>query len=380
MNTWTDPGLSLLNSYYIMKVLFISRATLYTDKGGDTIQVLNTARYLQDLGIEVTIRLCNEVIDYSGFDLLHFFNIIRPADILIHIKKSAKPYVISTIYVDYSEYEKKARGGLPGLIFRTFSSDFIEYAKVIARAIINGEKILSPYYLLLGHNRSVKKVIRNAAMLLPNSHNEYKRLTEHYHTPARYKVIPNAINPSLFNNKLPVEDRDDKRVICVGRIEGRKNQLNLIRAVRGTSYKLVLIGSPSANQLKYYEACKAEAGPNVSFINLIPQQELIKYYQSAKVHVLASWFETTGLSSLEAAAMGCNIVVTEKGDTREYYENYAYYCDPSSPASILSAIEKAATAEFIPQLQEKINLYLTWEQTAKKTMEAYQEIQKTELI
>ena len=73
-----------------MKVLFISRATLYKDKGGDTIQIVNTARYLEKLGVEVTIRLSNEAIDYSKFDLIHFFNIIRPADILLHMERSGK--------------------------------------------------------------------------------------------------------------------------------------------------------------------------------------------------------------------------------------------------------------------------------------------------
>ncbi|WP_276485266.1 glycosyltransferase family 4 protein [Paraflavitalea pollutisoli] len=357
-----------------MKVLFISRATLYTDKGGDTIQVINTAHYLQNLGIDVTIRLCNETIDYSGFDLLHFFNIIRPADILIHIQRSGKPFVISTIYVDYAEYEKTVRGGVAGFVFRTFSPDLIEYAKVLARALINGEKIISPSYVLLGHSRSIKKIIRNAAMLLPNSENEYLRLLAHYHTKGNYRVIPNAINPSLFSIGKTELQRDNQLILCVGRIEGRKNQLNLIRAVNNTAYRLILIGSPSPNQRQYYAACEAEAGPNVSFIDVLPQEELVRYYQLAKVHVLASWFETTGLSSLEAAAMGCNIVVTEKGDTREYFENYAYYCDPSSPTSIQAAIDNAARAAFDPRLQEKINSHLTWEQTALKTLAAYQEI------
>ena len=119
-----------------MKILFISRSSLYKDKGGDTIQVLNTAAFLKKINIEVDIRLCNEVIDYTSYDVLHFFNLIRPADILKHIKYSGKPYVISTIYVDYSEFEKKIRRGITGLIFKFFPGDFIEYLKVIARALL----------------------------------------------------------------------------------------------------------------------------------------------------------------------------------------------------------------------------------------------------
>jgi glycosyltransferase involved in cell wall biosynthesis len=90
--------------------------------------------------------------------------------------------------------------------------------------------------------------------------------------------------------------------------------------------------------------------------------------------VLASWFETTGLSSLEAAVMGCNIVITDKGDTKEYFEDIAFYCDPASPASIFAAIEKAMISPFRQELKRKIETNYTWEITAEKTMQAYREI------
>lgn len=357
-----------------MKILFISRSTLFKDRGGDTVQVQNTAVYLRKIDVHVDIRLCNEEIDYSQYDLLHFFNIIRPADILRHIESSKKPYVVSTIYVDYSEYEKKARGGLIGGLFKYVPGDVIEYAKVIARFVLNGEKIISPSYLLLGQSASIKKIIRNASMLLPNSESEYKRLVNRYKIASPFKVIPNAIDPLLFNSTQSSSDRDPKLVVCAGRIEGRKNQLNLILALSNTRFKLVIIGSPSPNQMKYYEACKEAATSNISFVGNISQEELIKYYLRAKVHVLPSWFETTGLSSLEAAAMGCEIVVTRKGDTVEYFGNYAFYCEPDSVQSIFEAVEKASVHPNDQTLRNKIFTQYTWLQAAEKTKSAYQEI------
>jgi glycosyltransferase involved in cell wall biosynthesis len=362
-----------------LKILFISRATLYKDKGGDTVQVVATEKYLKKLGVEVVIRLCNEKIDYRGFDLIHFFNIIRPADILYHIRKSGKPYVISTIYVNYAEYEKLVRKGIAGLIFRTFSDDFIEFIKVVARSILNGETIISPEYLFWGHRRSIRHIIANACLLLPNSNSEYHRIKAHFHISKRYIAIPNGIDPELFSREEFISEKNKDLVICVGRIEGRKNQLNLIRALKGTDYQLVIIGSASANHQNYYKSCVAEAGPNTSFIENLPQQNLIEYYKKAKVHVLASWFETTGLSSLEAACMGCNVVITDKGDTREYFEEYGYYCNPSSPESIYEAVNKAASSPFEKLLRDKIILQYSWPVTAQKTLEAYQEAQDSKI-
>lgn len=357
-----------------MKILFISRSTLFKDKGGDTIQVQNTAEYLRKIDVHVDIRLCDEHnIDYSQYDLIHFFNIIRPADILQHIERSKKPYVVSTIYVDYSEYEKRARGGPMGLLFKLVPGDAIEYAKVIARLLLNGEKIISPSYLFLGQSRSIKKIMRGASMLLPNSESEYRRLVNHYKVDSPFKVVPNAVDPLLFKKTNSLV-RDANLVVCAGRIEGRKNQLNLILALRDTRFNLVIIGSASPNQMKYHDACRAAATSNVSFVGSLSQKELIDYYRRAKVHVLPSWFETTGLSSLEAAAMGCEIVVTRKGDTVEYFENHAFYCEPDSVRSIFEAVEKASTHEYDETLRNKIFDRYTWVQAAEKTKEAYQEI------
>jgi glycosyltransferase involved in cell wall biosynthesis len=84
--------------------------------------------------------------------------------------------------------------------------------------------------------------------------------------------------------------------------------------------------------------------------------------------------ETPGLSSLEAAAMGCNIVVTRKGDTYDYFENYAFYCEPDDVNSIKQAIDKAFTSEVNPKLKQKILDNYTWEKTAEETYKAYQKI------
>jgi hypothetical protein len=76
----------------MIHILFISRATLFNTKGGDTVQVENTARALEQLGLKVSIERCdNKNIQYNQYHLLHFFNIIRPADILYHIQKSNLP-------------------------------------------------------------------------------------------------------------------------------------------------------------------------------------------------------------------------------------------------------------------------------------------------
>ena len=357
-----------------MIVAFISRASLFSDKGGDTIQIVNTAAELRMLGVEVDIFLADQKPDYGKYDFLHFFNIIRPDDILPHISRSRTPFVVSTIFVDYSEYEKKARHGPSALLFRFLSPDLIEYLKALARFMANGVKIKSGYFLLNGQKKSIQKIARMSQMLLPNSKSEYNRLSRAYNIQTNYRVIPNGIDKNLFTPGTIEIKRDERLILCVARIEGRKNQLNLIRAIVDTPYRLVLIGAVATNQVDYFEQCKQAAGPNIEFIDFLEQKLLLDYYRKAKVHVLPSWFETTGLSSLEAAAMGCNIVITRKGDAYEYFENDAYYCDPESPDSIFQAVEQAARNGIPEGLSSKMLNQFTWEIAAKKTMDAYGEL------
>jgi glycosyltransferase involved in cell wall biosynthesis len=356
-----------------MQVAFIARATLYTVRGGDTLQVTQTARYLDELGIHVDVKLTHEPIDYDKYDLLHFFNIIRPADMLYHIRKSRKPFVVSTILIDYSGYDKRIRKGIAGMVCRILSANSIEYVKTIARFLSGKDKLMTKAYLWQGQKRSVREILRSASLLFSNSSLEYKRLVDQYRFSTACVPIPNGLDPELFLYDEQ-EEKDDHLVLCVARIEGIKNQVNLIKALNNTKYHLLIIGDYAPNQLAYYKECRKIAASNVSFIKYISQDELVPYYQRAKVHILPSWFETCGLSSLEAGAMGCNIVITDKGYTREYYEDHAFYCDPGSPSSIRTTVDRAANSPFRPALREKILANYTWNQSAASIARAYGQI------
>lgn len=357
-----------------MKILFLTRSTLYNIFGGDTVQINATAKYLRQLGVEVDIHLGSTKIDYSQYDLLHVFNIIRPADILPHLLRSGKPYVVSTIFVDFTEYEHYHRHGLASLITKSLSTDKLEYLKTIARWLKNGHSMPGLNYLLQGHRKAVKQVAKNASLLLPNSENEYKRFTTHYDINTSYKVIYNGVDPTLFSNKSTDIKRNKNLVLCVARIEGNKNQLNLIRALNNTHFQLKIIGKPAPNHYKYYKKCLEIAADNIGFEGFVPQHKLWEYYRQAIVHVLPSWNETCGLSSLEAAYAGCNIVITNRGDTAEYYGENAWYCEPNDPTSIYNAVKHAAVSTPNSAFQTKISDIYNWHQAAVQTLEAYNDV------
>ncbi|HEY0175829.1 MAG TPA: hypothetical protein VGC08_05585, partial [Pedobacter sp.] len=254
-----------------MKVAIIARSTFFSVPGGDTVQGVQTAGHLSALGIDAEVRLANETIAYDQYDLLHFFNIIRPADILYHSRKSGKPFVVSTIFCNYGEYDKFHRKGA-GILFSYLPSDGIEYIKTVARWLLGKDHLSALSYLWKGQRKSIIEILNRAAMILPNSESEYKRVVQTYGEKSAYLIVPNGVNPALFQYDPSIK-KDDRLILCVARIEGIKNQLNLIKALNNTPYNLLIIGAHAPNHLAYYQRCREMAAGNVRFIDHIPQDE-----------------------------------------------------------------------------------------------------------
>jgi glycosyltransferase involved in cell wall biosynthesis len=354
----------------LMRIVFITRSTLHKVPGGDSQQVLQTARMLKSLAIEVDVKLANEKIDYEKYDLLHFFNIIRPSDMLVHIKRSKKPFVVSTILIDYSVYDKQQRPGFTGKLFKLLPIRDTEYIKTLYRCLLKRDSLVSIDYLWKGQQRSIKEILSKATCVLVQAKEEYNELVDLYQTRPPFSIVKNGVDTDLFTPPTP-NQKENNLVLCVARVEGLKNQYNLIQALNNTSCKLVLIGNAAPNQKKYYRQCKKIAAANITFISHLPQQQLVNYYAAAKVHVLPSWFEVCGLSSLEAAAMGCQPVITANGYASSYFGDNAIYCNPAEPSSILEAVKKAMKAGDNRELQKNILQNYTWQKTAEQTLSVY---------
>lgn len=363
-----------------MKVLFQSRSTLFSVPGGDTVQVIKTKEYLNKIGVDVDISTELEP-NLKCYDLVHLFNLIRPQDLLIQVrnaKRQGKKIALSTIYGLYTEYDRSARSGITKLVSNLFSTSTLEYLKTIVRVLKNMEVHKGTLqYLACGHMSSQREIVSSVDVFLPNSVSEMNRVIEDFDGASKksFVVVPNAVDTTLFNSDNVVLTNEIKKyegcVLCVARIEGRKSQLNLVRAMIGLPYQLVLIGKSAPNHLGYLKQIKKEAGNNVHFLGQVDHDLLPQFYKAAKVHALISWMETPGLSSIEAGVMESNLVITDKGDPRDYFGNYAYYCQPDNVESIRNALINAYEAPVNPELKSHILNNFTWELTAKKTLEGY---------
>jgi glycosyltransferase involved in cell wall biosynthesis len=353
-----------------MRILFVSRPTILTVPGGDTIQMQNTAKALLAFDVQADFYEGDSSVDFNTYDLIHFFNITRPDVIIKTINKLSVPYVVSPIFMDYSFYTEIKKPIIHYWLTKCFGIHGIEYFKSLGKFLLKKEQ-LSFAYLLSGQKRSIKKIIKKAGLLLPNSTSEYNRIFKNLGIDKAYHVVPNGIDTNIFNSLETEIQKIKGQVLCVANIEPRKNQLNLIRAVKNTSFRLIIIGKSAPNHQEYFRQCKNEANEQIRFIDFISQKELMKYYAQSEIHCLPSWFETCGLSSLEAGVSSCKIVATQKGDQKDYLKSFSEYCDPNSVLSIENALKNAEKQDFSDDFKNHILKNYTWEQAAKETFNAY---------
>jgi glycosyltransferase involved in cell wall biosynthesis len=324
-----------------MRILFISRSTLFTQPGGDTVQIEQTALYLEKMGLTVEIQTDGFRADYQEFDVLHFFNLNRPADVLPYLKsKKHPPLVVTSIYIDYSSVPERMQLGPAGLLNKYVGPSAQEYIKTLARGLKGTDRMPERKFLLEGYKKSVQTVLNECQHLVTASSFELTQLKTNFAYNGEYSRINLGCEHALAD----VSDsaaKSGKEVLCVARFEALKNQLTLVRAHKLGSFSLTLIGQAAKNQKAYFERCKEEASDEVVFLPFTKGPALGEAYKKASVHVLPSFYETTGLVTVEALLNNCQVVCGKGGAQAELFDGVAHFCDVESPHSINEAIEKA---------------------------------------
>ncbi|MDP4118361.1 MAG: glycosyltransferase [Bacillota bacterium] len=325
-----------------MKVLLCIRENYITDLAGDSVQMLTIAKFLRDTGLEVHIN-CGSIVDYSPYDIIHLFNLTRISETYKYYKNAKyqkKPIVITPIYWNLEKFYL-TKGNIEQRVMW-------ERYKIFRNEILNGCK-----------------------MIYPSSMAEMEMLKNEFGDNLPFTIVYNCLDKSIFNNKDNIiNDEMEQFVFCSARVCPRKNQLTLSKICNEIGVKLLLSGN-SYNELYLKECLKHK---NVSYTGHILSNELKSIYQSAKLHILCSFVETPGLSNLEAAACGCNIISTSEGSSKEYFGDYAIYCNPYCEADIYKAILQGLSFNSQPHLQDHVLENFSMEICLPKLYESYMSI------
>lgn len=369
-----------------------SRPDAFTSIGGDTIQMTKTSEYLRKKGVEVDISLELNP-DLGDYDIIHLLNITRVKFTyaqLNNAKKHKKRVVLSPIYWNTRQaLSSYVFGSLRGWdSFRLLRDLGVNYLKSIYR---NGRFALNEFGEIISNRNQAAIVLSSVDWLLPNSRSELDMIRQDFdfvlkNKDMNFTIVPNGVDPEIFGLSRSKDFIDEHKlkdfVLCVGRFGFRKNQLSLIKALKGSGIKVVFIGDAPASSTfywmkdaadrLYYRKCKQEADPFFVFLPSMAHNKLAAAYSACKVFALPSFYETPGLVALEAAIAGANICITQEGSTREYFLDFANYCDPNNLSSIRDAVLHAYNAPKSNRLRQHILSNFTWEHVAQATLKAYE--------
>jgi glycosyltransferase involved in cell wall biosynthesis len=348
-----------------MRALFATGSVNFQRPGGAEVAIMKKKRYLAEIGVEAQIfdPTRDKIAD---FDLVHLYQFsLSNFEIAQFAKKCGIPIFLQPVYWPMDEsFREYSYGGYRQLVryLLRFGRHIPHYTRV--------QEILpfDPPSLLIGY----------ADVVTVNSKLEENVIRSEFPMSRSFSILPAGVdarfasaNPTKFKQSYDI----DEFVLTVGNIAPRKNTLRLIRASKLLGLPLVVVGHPFDSA--YYKRCMEEAaGTKVLFLtNLDHESELLSScYSAAKVFALPSWFETPGLSALEAAVSGCRLVVTSRGSTTEYFGEDATYVNPGSVESIIRGLREALSRPRSPDLSDRILKRCRWEAVANSMKSTYESL------
>jgi glycosyltransferase involved in cell wall biosynthesis len=123
-------------------------------------------------------------------------------------------------------------------------------------------------------------------------------------------------------------------LVCTATITPRKRVLELSQAALAASTPLWIIGKPYADSDPYAQRFLALARQNPKIIRyegpVSDRAQLARIYREARGFVLLSTMESLSLSSGEAAACECPMLLSDLPWARTTYKEYASYCPITS--------------------------------------------------
>jgi glycosyltransferase involved in cell wall biosynthesis len=321
-------------------VLFNTYPMAFHTPGGGEIQLKAYQSYLPAKDISVSL-LDQWEPDFNGADLVHFFSCQTGSlGFCAFIKSLNIPLLISPNL--WITVETKHHYPMDEI-----RNQFLQSDGIVVNSDMEGDTLSSVFNL-------------------PREwfHTIYNAVDESFFS---------AVDPRLFLDHFKIKG---PFVLNVGNIEPRKNQLNLVRAMKAyPDYQLVIIGHQ--RDIAYATDCLVEGGDQLQYIEALPHDSklLRSAYAACEVFALPSTLETPGLAALEAVAAGASVVVTSEGSTREYFGELVDYVNFDDIEGITYGIglAKDRSEPLLGQIYLRTNFI--WEKVTGHLADLYEDIQ-----
>jgi len=311
-----------------MKVLLDSNVPFALAHGGAQIQIEQTKKGLEEVGVEVDWLRWWDAEQKA--DVIHFFYRPHPAVLRMAAKKGIK-----TVFCEL----------LTGLGSRSTVSRWAQ------KALIEISKRGLPKEFTA---RLCWEAYQNADGYIANTSWEKKLMADMFSARAdQVHVVPNGVEDVFFRDpKFKIQISKSKYLVCTATITERKRVVELAEAAVLAQVPVWIIGEPYSKEDPYFIKFLSVVGKSKGVVKyeggVSERAKMANIYQRATGFVLLSAMETRSLAAEEAAAGGCRLFLADLPWAKSSFGKMATYSplgskeeEARSLKSFYQGIEKA---------------------------------------
>jgi len=362
----------------------ISRTIPLFDRGGIQTHVYNLSKALARQGVEVDLFIIGKKVDIGKNLTIHpikAFGFPRLtaglyATFTLNAARHAKRYDLDLIHghsmyaTGYALMKKK-----PFVL--TLHGTQLSELRATLETRPRANHVMTDTITTLMEKYSISKADR---VIVTCKHNFEEVIDQYNIDEEKMRVVYQGVDVERFTPSKC----EGKTVLFVGRLHQRKGVDRLLRAFKKVvkeepEAKLLIAGRGEGEQEYKALAKKLALGASVKFLGHFPEEELPGLYSSASLFVMPSYYEGFGLVLLEGMASGLPVLAFDTGVVPEIIENgrngFMVEDDNDLADRVLEILadeqkRKAMGKRSRAIVEEK----LTWDRTAKGTIEVYKEL------
>lgn len=332
-----------------MRVLLQAYNTCCQNRaGGVQTRIRKIYDLLKQRGVDVGFFSAFET-DLRNYDVLHVFRLDYETRGLIRCAKSLGLKVVLSSIVSISDGKK-----------------------------LSLLKILNKLHIPTLYKYSVE-ILEMVDVIIVESYKESVYIQKYYNvSSSKIIVIPNGIDvPCPAGDDILNILGNKQYILQVGRFDANKNQLNVIRAVKGTQINMVFIGgTDETDPSTYFDACRLEAAgcENITFLGWVSHGSplFISALQHAHALILPSYFETFGLVALEGAIYGAEVCLSKTLPINDFdVFDKSLTFSPNSPKEIRNVLEDVVKRPRNKELQKKVTYSFSWDKIIDMHIDIY---------
>lgn len=284
-----------------MKIAYVLAEGYVSKQNGLINQALTWKSYFEELGHTVELINMWDINRWTEFDIVHYFGFSSYMSQHINRLSSVNHRIIVSPILD---------------------PDYPVWKLHIISKLGYKTKLTNSYH-------SFREVKERISLVLARSEFERNYLIKGLGVKAdRCVIVPLACE--IATQRQEVRPKENFCFHCSLLADKRKNVKRLIEAARKYKFKLVLGGYLRTKEEEQLIQDWIAGASNIEYLGFLPREEMLDLYSRAKVFALPSTNEGVGIVGLEAAALGCDVVLTSYGGPKEYYNGMAKIVNPYS--------------------------------------------------